>query len=110
VNIASVNAWLPDPGVIDYGAAKAALWNFTKALSKEVAPRGIRVNCVAPGPVDTARWGDEVARESVLGRILTGRLTDPDEVAVAVVMLASDRSGNTTGATYTVDGGIVPTL
>src|SRR5204862_801091 len=53
VNTCSVNAFLPDPGVIDYSAAKAALANFSKALSKEVGPKGIRVNTVSPGPVST---------------------------------------------------------
>ena len=56
VNNASVNATLPDPLVIDYGAAKAALANFSKALSKEVGPHGIRVNAVSAGPVSTQLW------------------------------------------------------
>ena len=56
VNVASVNAFLPDPGVMDYSAAKGALLNFAKALSKEVGPAGIRVNSVDPGPVATDLW------------------------------------------------------
>jgi NAD(P)-dependent dehydrogenase (short-subunit alcohol dehydrogenase family) len=56
VTIGSVNAFLPDPGVIDYCAAKAALGNFCKALSKEYGPRGVRVNTVSPGPVETDLW------------------------------------------------------
>ena len=56
VTICSVNSFLPDPLVMDYSAAKAALANFCKALSKEVGPRGIRVNMVSPGPVATGLW------------------------------------------------------
>src|SRR5205814_7945745 len=56
VTINSVNARLPDPLVIDYGAAKAALANFSKSLSKEVASRGVRVTTVSPGPVSTGLW------------------------------------------------------
>jgi NAD(P)-dependent dehydrogenase (short-subunit alcohol dehydrogenase family) len=126
VNTCSVNAFLPDPAVIDYCAAKAALANFSKALSKEVGPAGIRVNTVSPGPVSTALWlgdhgvaatvaeaqgGDpqavarEAARESA-----TGRFTEPDEVADLVVLLASERAANVTGADFVIDGGLVKTL
>src|SRR5579863_2958538 len=56
VNISSVNAFLPDPGVMDYSAAKAALANFSKSLSKEAGPHGIRINTVSPGPVATDLW------------------------------------------------------
>ena len=111
VNVASVNAWLSDPGIVDYCAAKAGMWSFAKALSKEVSPRGIRVNTVAPGPVDTRRWQDAEVRAAVTSRLLTGRLTRPEEVADVVLMLASNRrSGNTTGSTVTLDGGAVTTL
>jgi NAD(P)-dependent dehydrogenase (short-subunit alcohol dehydrogenase family) len=125
VNISSVNASLPDPGVMDYSAAKAALANFSKSLSKEAGPRGIRVNTVSPGPVATDLWlGDhgvaatvshatgataqdvqsQAARQSV-----TGRFSRPEEVADLAVILASDRLANVTGADITIDGGLIPT-
>ena len=100
VTVSSVNAFLPDPGIIDYCAAKAALTNFSKALSKEVGPKGIRMNTVSPGPVETALWlgpngvaatvaktsgvDFETAKQQVVasqGGFATGRFTRPDEVA-----------------------------
>jgi NAD(P)-dependent dehydrogenase (short-subunit alcohol dehydrogenase family) len=126
VTISSVNAFLPDPAVIDYSAAKAALTNFSKALSKEVGPHGIRVNTVSPGPVSTGLWlGDHgvaatVARaqggdaqavvQQAASEAATGRFTDPREVADLVVLLASDRAGNVTGTDFVIDGGFVKTL
>jgi NAD(P)-dependent dehydrogenase (short-subunit alcohol dehydrogenase family) len=126
VTICSVNSFLPDPLVIDYSAAKAALANFSKALSKEVGPRGIRVNSVSPGPVSTALWlgaegvaqtvaragggdPDAVAKQAAEG-MMTGRFTRPEEVADLVVLLASDRAGNVTGADFVIDGGLITTL
>jgi NAD(P)-dependent dehydrogenase (short-subunit alcohol dehydrogenase family) len=126
VTVSSVNAFLPDPNIVDYTAAKAALTNFSKALSKEVGPRGIRVNTVSPGPVSTALWlGDEgvaatIARatgsdpgavaQQVAGDAVTGRFTTPQEVADLVVLLASDRAGNVTGSDFVIDGGLITTL
>ena len=126
VNTCSVNAFLPDPGVIDYSAAKAALANFSKALSKEVGPKGIRVNTVSPGPVSTALWlGDHGVAATVAGaqggdpaevaksqaaEAPTGRFTEPQEVADLVVLLASERAGNVTGSDFVIDGGLVQTL
>jgi NAD(P)-dependent dehydrogenase (short-subunit alcohol dehydrogenase family) len=129
VTVSSVNAFLPDPGIIDYCAAKAALTNFSKALSKELGPKGIRMNTVSPGPVETALWlGPEgvaatvakhsgvdvdTARGQVVasqGGFATGRFTRPDEVADLVLFLASDRSGNITGADFVIDGGLIKTL
>ena len=126
VTICSVNAFLPDPTVIDYSAAKAALGNFSKALSQEVGAAGIRVNTVSPGPVSTDLWlGDQgvaatvgraqgvdpdaVARAAA-GQAATGRFTTPEEVADLVVVLASNRAGNVTGSDFVIDGGLVKTL
>jgi NAD(P)-dependent dehydrogenase (short-subunit alcohol dehydrogenase family) len=125
VTVSSVNSTLADPAVIDYGAAKAALANFCKALAKEVGGRGVRVNTVSPGPVATALWlgrggvaqtvaaatGGEpeaVARQAAQAMV-TGRFTRPEEVADLVLLLASDRTDNVTGADIRVDGGMVPT-
>ncbi|WP_243074649.1 SDR family NAD(P)-dependent oxidoreductase [Microbacterium sp. SS28] len=126
VTINSVNATLPDPLVIDYSAAKAALGNFSKSLSKEVGASRVRVNTISPGPVATALWlGEHGVAEAVSqasGRApadvaaaaaaasVTGRFTTPDEVADLVLVLASDRFGNVTGADIRIDGGLVQTL
>jgi NAD(P)-dependent dehydrogenase (short-subunit alcohol dehydrogenase family) len=126
VNTNSVNSFLPDPAVIDYSAAKAALANFSKALSKEVGPSGIRINSVSPGPVSTGLWlGDHgvaatVAQahggdpagvaEQQAAQAPTGRFTEPQEVADLVVLLASERASNVTGADFVIDGGLIQTL
>ena len=119
----------PTPATIDYGAAKAALVNLTKSLSQEFGPRGIRVNAVSPGPVSTDLWlGEHGVAETVakatrrrrrhgprrasspsIGGFATGRFTTPEEVATLVVMLASARTGNVTGANYVIDGGLIKT-
>jgi NAD(P)-dependent dehydrogenase (short-subunit alcohol dehydrogenase family) len=129
VSVASVNAFFqPDGGTIDYGAAKAALVNLTKALSQELGPRGIRINAVSPGPVSTDLWlgaggvaqtvakamgvDAETARAKVIagiGGFATGRFTTPEEVATLVVLLASERTGNVTGANFVIDGGLIKT-
>jgi NAD(P)-dependent dehydrogenase (short-subunit alcohol dehydrogenase family) len=125
VTICSVNASLPDPAVLDYSAAKAALAGFCKALSKEVGPRGVRVNTVRPGSVATYLWlGDngvvkdvsqatgatpeDVASQAARGSV-TGRFSRPEEVADLVLLLASDRTANVTGADFRIDGGLIPT-
>jgi NAD(P)-dependent dehydrogenase (short-subunit alcohol dehydrogenase family) len=130
VSVASVNAFFqPDGATVDYGAAKAALVNLTKALSQEFGPRGIRINAVSPGPVSTDLWlGEngvaatvakatgvdaETARAKIvagIGGFATGRFTTPEEVATLLVMLASARTGNVTGANYLIDGGLIKTL
>ncbi|MER8236338.1 oxidoreductase [Streptomyces sp. NPDC094049] len=128
VNISSVNARLPFPTVADYSAAKAALSNLTKALSEEFAPRGVRVNAIAPGPVRTPFWtapggfaeataaGTGRTAEEVLDEVLpqqmgisTGRITEPQEVADLAAFLLSPLAANITGAEFVVDGGQIKT-
>jgi NAD(P)-dependent dehydrogenase (short-subunit alcohol dehydrogenase family) len=125
VNISSANAFLPDPAVMDYSAAKAALANFSKSLSKEAGPHGIRVNTISPGPVATDLWlGDHGVAATVsratganpqdvqsqaAQQMVTGRFSRPEEVADLVLILASDRTANVTGADITIDGGLIPT-
>jgi NAD(P)-dependent dehydrogenase (short-subunit alcohol dehydrogenase family) len=123
VNVVSVNATLPDPLVIDYGAAKAALLNVAKALAQELGPQGIRVNNISPGPVATDLWlGDHgvaatvgdardvdpaaVQAQAMTG-VPTGRFSTPEEVATLVALLASPRTANVTGANYVIDGGLL---
>jgi NAD(P)-dependent dehydrogenase (short-subunit alcohol dehydrogenase family) len=126
VMIGSVNATLPEWNVVDYSASKAAMANYAKALSKELGPKGIRVNTISPGPVATDLWlgdggvaaqfaaasgasADDIV-QSVSAGAPTGRFTTPREVADLTVFLASDRSANTTGADIRIDGGYVTTI
>jgi NAD(P)-dependent dehydrogenase (short-subunit alcohol dehydrogenase family) len=125
ITIGSVNATLPDPLVIDYSAGKAALVAFSKALSKEVGPKGIRVNTVSPGPVETELWlggggvaetvsaatgltPAEVAAQAASASV-TGRFSKPAEIADVVLFLAGDRAANLTGSDLVIDGGFIPT-
>jgi NAD(P)-dependent dehydrogenase (short-subunit alcohol dehydrogenase family) len=127
IHITSIQSRLPLPdATIAYAAAKAALSNYSKALSKEVSPKGVRVIRVSPGWVETDgavslvteiarknRTDYEGARKIVmdsLGGIPIGRPAKPKEVADLVAFLASPRAASITGAEYVIDGGTVPTV
>ena len=108
INIASVVAAAGNAGQTNYAAAKAGMIGFSKSLAREVGSRGITVNCVAPGFIDTdmtRELGDE-QRKSLLTNIPLDRLGRPDEVASAVAFLASAEAGYITGETLHVNGGM----
>jgi 3-oxoacyl-[acyl-carrier protein] reductase len=108
VNVTSIVGVTGNPGQANYAAAKAGLIGMSKALAQEVAGRGITVNCIAPGFIDTAmtRVLDDRQREALLGRIPAGRLGGGDDIAAGVVYLASAEAGYVTGQTLHVNGGM----
>ena len=125
VNISSRVGRQPDPYFAPYAAAKAALINFTKSLANAFSKDGVLANCVVPGLVRTeavleaaresaeatGKTVEEVLAETLRARpIPAGRMGEPADVAGLVVFLASPRASWITGATFTVDGGIVPTV
>ncbi len=108
IGITSVVAATGNPGQANYAAAKAGMIGFSKALAAEVAARGITVNCIAPGLIETAMTADlgEAAREAMLSRIPARRPGAPEDVAACAVFLASDEAGYITGQTLHVNGGM----
>ena len=110
VNVVSAGAFLPGPGRSLYAAGKAALLSFTRSMAAELAGRGIRVNALAPGPVDTdmVRNTGEAGSSSMARATFMRRLASPDEMVGAALYLASDASSFMTGQCLTVDGGLVP--
>lgn len=127
IHVSSIQRRLPlHESTTAYAAAKAALTTYSKALSKELGPRGVRVNVVSPGWIYTEAAdamvhrlaetldGDlEAARQSILdalGGIPLGRPAQPEEVAELIAFLASDRASAIHGAEYVIDGGTIPTV
>lgn len=127
IHISSIQRSLPlYDSTLAYAAAKAALSNYSKGLSKEFGPQGIRINTVSPGFIETtaalamirrlaehAGIGEDAARQELmqtLGGIPIGRPGKPEEVAELVAFLASDRAASIHGAEYVIDGGTIPTV
>jgi 3-oxoacyl-[acyl-carrier protein] reductase len=108
INISSVVGAAGNAGQTNYAAAKAGLLGFTKSLAREVGPRGITVNAVAPGFIDTdmTRALADAQREGLLKSIPLQRLGQPEEIAAAVLFLASSQAGYITGETLHVNGGM----
>jgi 3-oxoacyl-[acyl-carrier protein] reductase len=109
INISSIVGLTGNKGQANYAASKAGLIGFTKSVAKEYASRGVLVNCVAPGFIETDMTAalPADARDALLGQIALGRLGKPADVAHAVLFLASDFAGYITGQVLVVDGGMV---
>lgn len=107
INITSVVAQAGNPGQVNYAAAKAGVAGMSRSLAQEVGSRGITVNCVAPGLVETAmtdKLNDE-QRAKILAGVPLGRMGRPEEIAAGVLYLASEEAAYVTGATLDINGG-----
>ena len=108
VNVSSVVGLVGNAGQANYAASKAGIIGFTKSVAREVAQRGITVNAVAPGYVETELTGSlpEKVKDQIRDQVPAGRFGEPEEVAEVVAFLAGEASGYVTGQTIAVDGGM----
>lgn len=108
INVTSIVGVTGNPGQANYVASKAGLIGLTKSLAQELATRNVTVNCVAPGFIATPMTDvlNEKQKEAILGRIPSGRMGGPEDIAAAVLYLASDEAGYVTGQTLHVNGGM----
>lgn len=106
--VSSVVAFSGSPGQANYAASKAGLVGFARSIAREIGSRAVTVNVVAPGFVDTDMTAalPQARRDEILGQVPLGRMATPEEVAQAVLFLASEGSGYVTGAVLPVDGGL----
>ena len=109
INISSVVGLTGNPGQANYAASKAGLIGLSKATARELASRGITVNCIAPGYIATDMTDQmtEQAKDLLNTQIPLGRIGSPDDIAATALFLASDEAGYITGQTFTVDGRMV---
>jgi len=108
INITSIVGLMGNAGQVNYSASKAGVIGFTKSLAREIGSRGITVNAVAPGYIETAMTGklDEIQKKQLTAQIIVGRLGQPEDVAGACLFLASDDASYITGEVLNVSGGL----
>lgn len=109
INVSSVIGLTGNPGQVNYSASKLGMVGFTRSLAKELGPRNINVNCIAPGFFETPMTDalTDEQKKGILNRVPMGRLGNPKEIAHAAVFLASHMSDYITGQVLTVDGGMI---
>ncbi|MFM9368626.1 glucose 1-dehydrogenase [Streptomyces sp. Da 82-17] len=110
LSVIATYAWHGHPGTVHSAAAKAGVLAMTRTLAVELAPLGVRLNCIAPGPTETegagaALWATPTARDRVLSTVPSARFATPEEIADTSLFLLSERSAYVTGECLTVDGG-----